>query len=79
MRVKTVWPWITMLLSAVLALNPLGLDILSSAFFSGEALSRNIWRPIVLMATTFLAALGALEWFVRRLILNRRARGTTTA
>ena len=64
------WPWITMLLAAVLALNPVGLDVIHSAFFSGEALSRNIWQPIVLTAAGVLALLIALEWWLRR---RRRA------
>jgi hypothetical protein len=32
-----------MLLAAVLALNPIGWDVIYAAFLSGEALSRNIW------------------------------------
>ncbi len=60
------WPWITMLLAAVAALNPLGLDIIHAAFFSGEQLSRNIWQPIVYGVALILLVLIALEWWVRR-------------
>jgi len=63
-------PWITLLLLAVLVLNPLGLDIIHAAFFSGEALSQNIWQPIVLTAAAILGILIAIEWWLRR---RRRA------
>jgi hypothetical protein len=75
----TRWPWVTASIAAVLALNPLGLDFISSAFFSSEALARNIAGPIVLTAMAILVTLILLEWAVRTLVLKRRARGTTTA
>src|SRR3954454_19362580 len=74
MSIRTRWPWITMLLAAASALNPLGLDILHAAFFSGEQLSRNIWQPIVWVAIAIFAALIALEWTSRTFLLKRSAR-----
>ena len=68
-----------MLLVAILVLNPLGLDVLNAAFFSNEQLSRSIWQPIVLIVIAMLLALVLLEWFLRTLVLKRRARRTTTA
>jgi hypothetical protein len=68
-----------MLLVAILVLNPLGLDVLTAAFFSNEQLSRNIWQPIALIVIAILFALLLLEWFLRTLVLKRRARRTTTA
>ena len=68
-----------MLLTAVVALNPVGLEFLRSAFFAGEQLARNIAQPIVLTTMAILGLIGALEWLVRVFIINRRARGTTTA
>jgi hypothetical protein len=47
----------SLLLAAAVALNPLGLDIVHAAFFSGEQLSRDIWRPIVLAAALVFAIL----------------------
>jgi hypothetical protein len=75
----TRWPWISMLVSLILALSPLGRDILESAFFAGEALSRNTWSPIALTFFAVMAAVILLEWLIRTYILNRRARGATTA
>jgi len=46
------------LLGAIVALNPIGLDFLQSAFLSGEQLSRNIARPIVLSALAVVILLG---------------------
>jgi hypothetical protein len=68
-----------MLLTAVVALNPVGIQFFRSAFFAGEQLARNIAQPIVLTAMAFLAVVVALEWLVRVFIINRRQRGTTTA
>ena len=67
-----------MLLAAMVGLNPLGLDVIHAAFFSGEALSRNIWGPIALTGMAILALIVALEWLIRTRILNRRARGAAT-
>jgi hypothetical protein len=79
LNVQTRWPWISMLLTAVIALNPIGLEFFHSAFLAGEQLARNIAQPIVLTATAILALVVALEWLVRVFIINRRARGETTA
>jgi hypothetical protein len=59
--VRTRWPWITTVAAVILAINLIGLDILYSAFLSGERLSRNIWGPIVWVLALVLAALGFLE------------------
>ena len=75
----TRWPWISMLVSLILTLSPLGRDIVDSAFFAGEALSRNIWAPIALTIFAIMAAVILMEWLIRIYILNRRARGATTA
>ena len=67
-----------MLLATLLVLNPLGLDIIQAAFFSGEALSRNIWGPIALVAMAIMAVVVVVEWRIRIFFVNRRARGATT-
>jgi hypothetical protein len=67
-----------MVLAAVMALNPLGIDVISAAFFSGEALSRDIWGPIVLTGIAIAALIVLLEWGIRKFIISRRARGTAT-
>jgi hypothetical protein len=76
---RTRWPWISMLVSLILTLSPLGRDVVESAFFAGEALSRNIWAPIALTIFAVMAAVILVEWLIRSYILNRRARGATTA
>ena len=47
-----------MLLAAVLALNPVGLDFVHAAFLAGEQLSENIAQPIVLAALAIMALAG---------------------
>ncbi|PIT01645.1 hypothetical protein TSA1_13320 [Bradyrhizobium nitroreducens] len=77
MHVRTRWPWISLLLGAVVALNPIGLDFLHSAFFAGEQLARNIAQPIVLIALALMAVVVVLEWLVRSFLVKRRARGAS--
>ncbi|AWM07751.1 MULTISPECIES: hypothetical protein [Bradyrhizobium] len=77
MHVRTRWPWISLLLGAVVALNPIGLDFLHSAFFAGEQLARNIAQPIVLIALAVMVLAVMLEWLVRSFLVKRRARGAS--
>ena len=66
------WPWFTMAFAAAAVLNPLGLDVIQAAFFSGEQLSRNIWQPIVYCAGLIFVLLIVLEWWVRKRRAARR-------
>ncbi|PSO14484.1 hypothetical protein [Bradyrhizobium sp. MOS003] len=77
MHVRTRWPWISLLLGAVVALNPIGLDFLHSAFLAGEQLARNIAQPIVLTALAVMALVVMLEWLMRSFLVKRRARGAS--
>jgi hypothetical protein len=77
--VKTSWPWISLLLAAVVALNPVGLDFLRFAFLASEALTRNIARPIVLAAAAIVVLAVVTDWLIRAFVLKRRRRGETTA
>ena len=77
MHVRTRWPWISLLLGAVVALNPIGLDFLHSAFFAGEQLARNIAQPIVLTALAVIVLVMVLEWLMRSFLVKRRARGAS--
>ena len=77
MHVRTRWPWISLLLGAVVALNPVGLGFLHSAFFAGEQLARNIAQPIVLVALAVMVLAVMLEWLVRSFLVKRRARGAS--
>ena len=72
----TRWPWGTGVLAVVLALNPLGIDILDAAFFSSDPLSRAIWRPILLTGIVLLCTIAIIEWQVR-LFIQRRRTGRT--
>jgi hypothetical protein len=79
LNVRTRWPWISVLLAAIVSLNPLGLDVIYAAFFSGEVLSRNIWGPIALTGIAIMVLVSVAEWRIRVLLINRRQRGTRTA
>jgi hypothetical protein len=68
-----------MLLAAIIALNPLGIDAIHAAFSANEALSRNIWGPIVLTGMAIMTLIVLLEWGTRKFIISRRARGTATS
>jgi len=68
------WPWVTTALAVVLAINPIGWDFLYTAFYSSEALARDIARPLVFAAMLILAVLALLEWLIWRAIRRRRVR-----
>ncbi|WP_271537987.1 MULTISPECIES: hypothetical protein [unclassified Bradyrhizobium] len=67
----------SLLLGAIVALNPVELDFLHSAFFAGEQLARNIAQPIVLTALAIIVLVVLLEWLVRSFLVKRRARGAS--
>ncbi|MEY9752811.1 hypothetical protein ABIE73_000206 [Bradyrhizobium yuanmingense] len=77
MHVRTRWPWISLLLGVIVALHPVGLDFLHSAFFAGEQLARNIAQPIVLTALAIIVLVVLLEWLVRSFLVKRRVRGAS--
>ena len=79
MRRGTQLPWVTALLASALVLNPLGIDVLKTAFFSSDPLSRAIWRPIVLIGMAILATIALVEWLARTSIQRRRASGATNS
>jgi hypothetical protein len=68
-----------MLLAVTIALNPPGIDAIHAAFSANEALSRNIWGPIVLTGMAIMTLIVLLEWGTRKFIISRRARGTATS
>ncbi|WP_225133840.1 hypothetical protein [Bradyrhizobium yuanmingense] len=67
----------SLLLGVIVALNPVGLDFLHSAFFAGEQLARNIAQPIMLTALAIIVLVVLLEWLVRSFLVKRRARGAS--
>lgn len=58
-------PWITFVIAAIAALNPVGLEFLRNAFWSGEQLSRNIAQPIVFAGIAILIAFAVLEMLIK--------------
>jgi len=61
-----------MCIGLLAALSPPGRDLLWSALVSGEQLSRNIARPIVLCGAAALLVLALAEYLVRRRLAGRR-------
>jgi hypothetical protein len=74
----TRWPWISLLFAIIVVISPLGREVLHDAFFSGEALSRNIAQAMLTVGLPFLVLVVVLEWLVRLIISRRRARGAKT-
>ncbi|GGI25573.1 hypothetical protein [Bradyrhizobium guangdongense] len=74
---RTRWPWISMLLSIIVLVSPIGTEILHDAFVSGEQLSRSIAQPIALIGFAILISICIVEWLVRSIVSKRRARGAT--
>lgn len=65
------WPWVTTVVTVVLAISPPGQAFIDGAF-SGEALSRNIARPILIGTALVLAVCFVLEVWIWRVIGRRR-------
>ena len=67
-----------MLMAILVAASPLGREVTHNAFFSGEALSRNIAQPLFFTGLALVVLIAVIEWLIRLIISKRRARGTTT-
>jgi hypothetical protein len=67
-----------MLAAIAVIVSPLGREIIHDAFFSGEALSRNIAQPMFFIGLGVAVLIGGIEWLVRTIISRRRARGAST-
>ncbi len=65
-------PWIFGFIGVVAAAVPPGRDMIEAAFFSGEALTRNIAGPIVVIGFGILAIFVVIEWSVRCMLHRRR-------
>jgi hypothetical protein len=73
------WPWITLILAVLVAISPLGREVLEGAFVSGEQLSRSISQFMLAVGLAMLAGLALLEWLAKWLLTRRRAaRGSRT-
>lgn len=72
--IRTSWPWITLSIAAVVALNPIGLEIIHSAFSASEQLARSLGQFLVYCVLGGLAALGAAEFAVRKYLMSRQRR-----
>jgi hypothetical protein len=67
------WPWITLILAVLVAISPLGREVLGGAFVSGEQLSRSISQFMLAVGLAILAGLALLEWLAKWLVTRRRA------
>src|SRR4051794_19418445 len=72
---RTRWPWITMLITTLAVLSPIGRDIIYGAFLSDSPYLREIAQPIAWTGMAILAAAVLLEWIVRTFSLKRRQWG----
>ena len=74
MKVETSWPWITLSIAAIAALNPIGLEIIHSAVSSGEQLARTLGQFLVYCALGIAAGVGLIEFGIRKYLLMRQRR-----
>jgi hypothetical protein len=60
------WPWIVTAVAVIVALNPLGIDILQSAILlSPTDWFAALWRMVALIAAGVLIAAGLVEYYIR--------------
>ena len=72
MKLKTSWPWISLLLAAGAAFNPIGFDIIWQAFDSGEQLARSLGQLVVYTALGIAAVVALIEFAIRKFLIRRR-------
>lgn len=73
---RMVWPWFTIVLACLLALNPLGLAVIGSVIRqSSTDWLVGLWTTIVAIASGVLLALALIEAWLRRRWVARRAAG----
>ncbi|MDB5567739.1 MAG: hypothetical protein JWP84_4305 [Tardiphaga sp.] len=77
MKVATSWPWITLLIAAAAALNPVGYDIIYNAYHSGEQLARSLGQFLIYCALGILVALGLIEFGIRKVLILRQRRSAS--
>jgi ABC-type proline/glycine betaine transport system permease subunit len=73
------WPWITMIAAVVLAVSPLGQEVLRGAFVSNEQLTRHLSLFLLAVLSSILVGVALVEWLVRFLWLRRRAKRQAAA
>ena len=67
------WPWVTLVAAVLLAVSPLGQDLLHSAFYSGEQLARTLSQFLLEVFIAIVAGLVLVEWLIRYFWARRRA------
>lgn len=71
---RMLWPWFTIVVACLLALNPLGLAVIGSVIRrSTTDWLVGLWTTIVAVACGVLLVLAVIEWWLRRRWLARRA------
>lgn len=73
MKVRTSWPWIAVLLAVVLALNPIGIAVIS-ATTSGEQLAQQIGMLLFAVGVGGIALFALIEFGVRKYLMARQRR-----
>jgi hypothetical protein len=68
-----------MIAAVVLAVSPLGQEVLHGAFVSGEQLSRSIAQFVLQVMIAIVTGLALIEWLVRTILARRRAKRPVTA
>ncbi len=67
-------PWFTLAAAIVVAISPLGQDVIHSSFFSGEQLSRSIGQFMFVTGFAIVVVLALVEWTVRYYLRRRRSK-----
>jgi len=65
-------PWFTLAALVVVAISPLGRDIIQSSFYSGEHIARTLGQFLLAVILAIAAGLALLEWAIRYYLYRRR-------
>jgi hypothetical protein len=67
-------PWFTLAALFVVAISPLGQDVIRSSFFSGEQLSRSIGQFMFVTGLAIAVVLALIGWTSRYYLRKRRSK-----
>jgi hypothetical protein len=66
------WPWVTPILSILVMIGPFGQEVIHSAFYSGESISRDIGTFLMYCIAGITLVAIAVEWLIRWWWAKRR-------
>ena len=72
-------PWLTMIAATVVAVTPPAREMFYDAFISSERWMQDVVQILYLAGVAIAILVGVVEWGIRTIIVQRRARAAALA